>query len=99
MYPKGLAKVVAEAPYLWVYLKLDQPERSSVAQQLRELGGPTWLDPEVRDRQPLGRYLRQDGPNRAALVRDAGAMADFAIGQFPEVLALEDLIKRVLPAV
>lgn len=90
---------MAEAPYLWVYLKLDQPERSSVAQQLRELGGPTWLDPEVRDRQPLGRYLRQDGPNRAALVRDAGAMADFAIGQFPEVLALEDLIKRVLPAV
>jgi hypothetical protein len=98
LLPKGIAKVECDAPYLWVYVKLAQPERSRVAEALAQSAGQPWLDREVRERQPLGRYIRYEAVDRLQLARDPQRAAEFAIAKFPDVLALEPLITQVLPA-
>jgi hypothetical protein len=92
------SKVDARAPYLWVYLKLDRPARTEVAERLRADADSSWLDPEVKDRQPLGRYLAKGDSERVALADDPKALAAFVIGQLPQLVAFESRIDAALKA-
>ena len=98
LFPRGLAKVDTIAPYLWVYLRLDKPSRAQVAEILSNSVDSMWLHAEVEESQPLGRYLMEGDQERLKLVRDASAMASFAIAQFPDLLALEGRIDDALRA-
>lgn len=99
IFPNGIAKVSdVSAPYLWVYVKLEQSTRSSVAEQVRRLVGIEWLDEEVTDRGPLGKYLRQGIPERVQLFSNPSAVADLVIAKFPELLALEETLLKALPS-
>jgi hypothetical protein len=96
MFPKGLAKVDAKAPYLWTYLKLEKPRRSEVADRLRSGAQPMWLDPETNDRGPLGRYLAMPDAERFKVATDPKQLAAFVMGELPQLLQLETLVDSAL---